>query len=82
MCLPEKISGFNKYAITHGSCKGAPSVPYLSLSKRSKNAVISATNVPHLVFNLLNLSILSGVVKALCVTSKGIITKSSPKLNT
>ena len=82
MRRPEKSSGAIRYAITQGSCNGAPDEPYFSESKRSKKSVHPATASQTGLFWLRSSVIHFLLVNALCVTSRGAITKSIPELNT
>ena len=68
--------------MTQGSCKGAPSLPYFSVSKRSKKSVQPATVSQARLFWVRKSAIQAFLVRALCVTSSGATTKSMPDLNT
>ena len=46
---PLNSSGLSSQAITQGSCRGPPSLPYFSSSKRSKNSSIWAVATPTLL---------------------------------
>ena len=68
--------------MTQGSCSGAPSDPYFSLSKRSKKSVQAATTAPTRVPSARKASLRSRVISALWVTSSGITVIGAPEWNT
>jgi hypothetical protein len=46
MWQPRERTGRRRQAITQGSCRGVPSLPYQAMSKRSETSVREATDWP------------------------------------